>query len=95
MEILRRGENLVALAVVLHVFGAGIERNLHHLVLALRRGVDDYLPFLLNIQATEPDSPRLPLFFEKRWRNSETVRLRLSVVALTITAACPARSLRK
>ena len=36
-------------------------------------------PFFENMKRTEPDSPRLPPFFEKAWRISLTARLRLSV----------------
>src|SRR3990172_1846600 len=38
-------------------------------------------PFLSNIHATQPVSPRLPPYFEKRWRISCTVRFLLSVRA--------------
>jgi len=39
--------------------------------------------------ATEPSVPRLPPCFEKAWRTSATVRVRLSVMQSTITAAPP------
>jgi hypothetical protein len=52
-------------------------------------GANRNWPQCLNWNATEPSVPRLPPFFEKAWRTSATVRMRLSVRQSTITAAPP------
>ena len=50
-------------------------------------GANTIWPQCLNRNATEPSVPRLPPYFENACRTSATVRVRLSVMQSTITAA--------
>src|SRR4029079_7738212 len=50
-------------------------------------GANTTWPQCRNRYATEPSVPRLPPYFENAWRTSATVRVRLSVMQSTITAA--------
>ena len=50
-------------------------------------GANTIWPQCLNRNATEPSVPRLPPYLENACRTSATVRVRLSVMQSTITAA--------
>ena len=52
-------------------------------------GAKTNCPTCLKRNATEPSVPRLPPCFANAWRTSATVRMRLSVMQSTITAAPP------
>ena len=52
-------------------------------------GANTSWPQCLNRKATEPSVPRLPPYFVNACRTSATVRVRLSVMQSTITAAPP------
>jgi len=68
---------------------ARVERDLHQLLLGrlLRGDRDDTLG--LEHVGDGARAPRLPPYFVKMWRISETVRLRLSVVPSTRMATPP------